>query len=107
MFVVEWAKEDTTLLKVKDMLQQAFHNAGRYISLVATRQSRLELICTAPTWIVSSLVLVARTNINVLRKLGVVKLTIGLVVILDDLEVRTSVTLTLNSKFMKCGHWRA
>ena len=97
MFVVEWANEDATLVRVKDMLRQAFHNAGRYINLVTTRQSRLELICTAPTWIVSSLVLVARMNISVLRKLGVVKLTIGLVVILDDLEVRKSVILLIPS----------
>ena len=88
MFVAEWAKEEATLKRVEEMLRQAFHNARRYISLVAVNHSLLELICTAPTWAVSALVLVARNNISILRKQGIVKLAIGHEVILDDLTVR-------------------
>ena len=77
------------------MLRQAFHNAGHYIRLVAVNQSLLELICTAPTWAVSALVLVARNNTNILRKLGIVKLAIGHEVILDDLTVRKNSVLSL------------
>ena len=87
---MDWAKEEATLKTVEDMFKEAFHNAGRYIRLVAVNHSLLELICTAPTWTITSLVLVARTNISILRKLGVIKLTIGHEVILDDLVVRKS-----------------
>ena len=95
VFVVKWAVENTTLKRVEEMLQDAFNNAGRNINLVAVQHSLLEIICTAPTWTVGCLVLVAKKNISILRKLGVVKLTIGLEVILDDLAVRKNSMLNL------------
>ena len=88
VFVVEWDDEKITLLEFQKMLRQAFQNADRFITLVAVHHSLLTFICAAPTWTVSSLILVARDSISILRELGVVKLTIGQEVILDDLIVR-------------------
>ena len=86
--MVEWAEEQGTLLEFQKMLRQAFQNADRFINLVAVHHSIFMFICAAPTWAVGSLILVARDSINILRELGVVKLTIGLEVILDDQMVR-------------------
>ena len=85
---MDWEAAETTVQRVKEMLRQAFLNAGQYIKLVDVEHSLVELICKAPTWTISSLVLMARNNTSVLRKQGVVKLTIGREVILDDLAVR-------------------
>ena len=86
---MEWAEERGTLLEFQKMLRQAFQNADRFINLVAVHHSLFTFICAAPTWTVSSLILVARDSISILRELGVVKLTIGREVILDDYAVRT------------------
>ena len=86
---MEWAEEQGTLLEFQKMLRQAFQNADRFITLVAVHHSLLTFICAAPTWTVGSLILVARDNISILRELGVVKLTTGQEVILDDYAVRT------------------
>ena len=88
MFVVEWAEEEGTLLEFQKMLRQAFQNANRFIKLVVVHHSLFTFICAAPTWTVGSLILVAKDSINILRKMGVVKLTIGQEVILDDQMVR-------------------
>ena len=88
VFVVEWDDEKITLLEFQKILWQAFQNADRFITLIAVHHSLLTFICVAPTWTVSSLILVARDSISILRELGVVKLTIGREVILDDQLVR-------------------
>ena len=87
VFVVRWAKTDTTLHQFEEMITQAFENSGRFIQLKAVHSSLLTFICAAPTWAVGSLIRVARDGIAVLRELGVVKLTIGQDVILHDQEV--------------------
>ena len=86
--MVEWAEEQVTLLEFRKMMRQAFQNANRFINLVAVHHSLLTFICAAPTWTVGSLILVERDSISILRELGVVKLTIGVEVILDDKMVR-------------------
>ena len=88
MFVVEWAEEQGTLLEFQKMLRQAFQNVDRFINLVAVHHSLFTFICAAPTWAIISLTLVARDSISILREVGVVKLTIGQEVILDDQMVR-------------------
>ena len=85
---MEWADEDGTLLEFQKMLRQAFQNADRFIKLVAVHHSLVTFICAAPTWTVGSLILLARDSISILRELGVVILTIGQEVILDDQVVR-------------------
>ena len=81
---MDWTEDEITLLEFQKMIDRAFQNAGRFINLVAVHQSLITFICAAPTWTVLSLILVARDSISILRKLGVVKLTIGPDVILDD-----------------------
>ena len=88
MFVVEWADEEVTLLEFQKMLRQAFQNANRFIKLVAVHHSLFTFICAARTWTVGSLIKVARDSISILKELGVVRLTIGQEVILDNQVVR-------------------
>ena len=88
MLEVVWTEEKVTLLEFEKMMQQALQNANRFIKLVAVHHSLFTFICAAPTWTVNSLILVARDRINILRELGVVKLTIGQEVILDDQMVK-------------------
>ena len=100
-----WVSEETTVKRVEEMLREAFHNAGRNIKLVAIWQSLLEMVCTAPTQTIGCLVLVARTSISILRELGVVKLTIGDEVILDDLAVRKNSMLNLIPSLERALLW--
>ena len=87
MFVVRWAKNDATLLQFEEMVNQVFENAGKLIHLKAVHSSLLTFICAARNWAVGSLIQVARERVSVLRKLGVVKLTIGQEIILHDKKV--------------------
>ena len=90
VFVVRWAKDDTTLGQFEEMITRAFENAGRFIQLKAVHFSLLSFICAALTWAVGSLIQVAKESISILRELGVVKLTIGQKVIFHDQEVSES-----------------
>ena len=92
--MVEWVEEQPTLLEFRKMLRQAIQNADRFINLVDVHYSLLTFICAAPTWAVGSLILVARDSVSILRELGVVKLTIGQEVILNDLESTVKPTRT-------------
>ena len=87
MFVVRWAKNEATLLQFEEMVTQAFENAGKFIHLKAVHSSLLTFICAAWNWAVGSLIQVAKESIGILKKLGVVKLSIGQEVILYDQEV--------------------
>ena len=88
VFVVEWAEEEVTLLEFQKMLRQAFQNADRFINLVAVHHSHFTFICVALTWTAHSLILVAKERISILREQGVIKLTIGAEVILNDQLVK-------------------
>lgn len=90
VFVVQWAKKDATLHQFEVMIIQAFENAGKFIRLKAVHSSLLSFICAAPTWAVGSLIQVAKDRINILRELGVVKLTIGQEIVFHDKEVSES-----------------
>ena len=84
---MRWARTDATLHQFEEMITQVFENAGKFISLKAVHSSLLSFICAAPTWAVGSLIQVAKDSINILKELGVVKLTIGQEIILHDKEV--------------------
>ena len=90
VFVVRWARTDATLHQFEEMITQAFENAGKFISLKAVHFSLLSFICAAPTWAAGSLIQVAKDSIDILRELGVVKLTIGQEIVLHDKEVSES-----------------
>ena len=90
VFVVRWAKNDATLRQFEQMIRQAFENVGKLIFLKAVRSSLLLFICATPTWAVGSLIQVAKDSIDILRELGVVKLTIGQEIVLHDKEVSES-----------------
>ena len=87
IFVVRWAKNDATLYQFEEMINQAFENAGKFIHLKAVHSSLLSFICAAPTWAAGSLIQVAKGSIDILEKLGVVKLTIGQEIVLHDKKV--------------------
>ena len=88
--MVKWAKTDATLHLVEQMITQAFENDGKFIKLIAVHSSLLSLICVAPTREVGSLIQVAKKRIDILRKLGVVKLTIGQEIVFYDEKVSES-----------------
>ena len=90
VFVVRWAKNDATLHQFEQMITQAFENARKFIRLIAVHSSLLSFICAAPTWAVGSLIQVTKDSINILRELGVVKLTIGQEIVFHDKEVSES-----------------
>ena len=90
VFVVRWAKNDATLRQFEEMINQVFENAGKFIRLTAVHFSSLSFICAAPNWAVGSLIQVAKDSIDILRELGVVKLTIGQEIVLHDKEVSES-----------------
>ena len=85
--MVRWTKSEATLHRFEQMVSQAFENAGIFIHLKAVHASLLTFICAARNWTVGSLIQVARERVSVLRELGVVTLTIGQEVILNDKEV--------------------
>ena len=82
---LDWANvDDTTISEFCSLLRDTFTNMARYIHLHDIRPGCIYCTCFAPAVLMEALRKLAREKVTFLQEMGVVLLTIGGIVILDE-----------------------
>ena len=77
-FIVDWKVDKCTLKNIKDLLQRAFKNRVNRIEVVETREGNsIVITCYAPYHLMKELIATAKENIEELKIMGLIQLTIG------------------------------
>ena len=83
-FVVEWKTNECTLRHIKGLLSKAFEDMAKSVQVRAVNEgSSIIIICYAPLRLMDFLLMVAKSNLDLLKEMGVIKLTIGYHIIFD------------------------
>ena len=83
-FLVEWRAGECTLRHIKDLLLKAFGDMASSVQVrtIDDRKS-ITIICYAPLRLMDFLLISAKENLDLLKKIGVIKLIIGYHTIYD------------------------
>ena len=77
-FVVEWKTNECTLRHIKGLLLKAFKGMAKSVQVRAINEGNsIIIICYAPLRLMDFLLMVAKSNLDLLKEMGVIKLTIG------------------------------
>ena len=83
-FVLEWEPDDYSLSEIRDLLQKAFKDMAKRVQVrVVRRGNSIIVTCYAPRNIISLLLKEAEDNIRLLKKMGLLKLSIGNYIVWD------------------------
>ena len=87
-FIVDWEVNRCTLSNIKAFLQRAFRNLMKRVEVVGTREGNsITITCYAPHHLMDVLVTEAQENIEILKKMGLIELTIGYYTVYSKHEV--------------------
>ena len=77
-FVLEWAGDNHSLNDIKVLLQKAFQDMANRVQVQYIKEGNsIILTCYAPRHIMDILLIKAEKNLDLLRRFGLIKLTIG------------------------------
>ena len=83
-FLVEWRTNECTLRHIKDLLLKAFEDMAKSVHVITIDDGNsITIICYAPLRLMDFLLMSAKENLDLLKKMGVIKLTIGYHTIYD------------------------
>ena len=84
-FVLEWEPDDYTLTQIRALLTEAFKDLIKRVQIrVIKRGNSVIVTCYAPRHIMDVLLIEAEKNLNLLKKMGLIKLTIGYCTVWDE-----------------------
>ena len=87
-FIVDWEVDKCTLNNIKALLQRAFRKLMKRVEVVETREGNsITITCYAPHHLMDVLVTKAQENIEILKKMELVELTIGYYTVYSKHEV--------------------
>ena len=77
-FVLEWEADNYTLNGIRGLLAKAFGNMAKRVQVRAIKEGNSIIVtCYAPHNILDSLITVAKKNLDILKAIGLTKLTIS------------------------------
>ena len=83
-FLVEWRTNECTLRHIKDLLLKAFGDMAKSVQVrTIDDEKSITIICYAPLKLMDFLLISAKENLDLLKKMGVIKLIIGYHTIYD------------------------
>ena len=83
-FVLEWEADEYSLYDVRVLLQKAFQDMAKKVQVrYITEGNSITIICYAPRHIMDVLLMKAEENLDLLRDIGLIKLTISFYKIWD------------------------
>ena len=86
-FIVKWANDDYTLKNFEDVLEGAYANDFRNITLKAVHHSKLTFVCAIPFWMRERFIEVTKQAVNILSIGGIIEVVMdGAVIIKMDPE---------------------
>ena len=87
-FVVNWEVDSCTLSAIKNLLQRTFKKLEKRVEVVRIGQTNsIAIICYAPYHLMDDLFIEAEENIEDLKRLGLIQLTIGYYTVYSKHEV--------------------
>ena len=94
-FVLDWKPDDYTFNDIKDLLRNTCREMANDINVkVITEDNYITVTCYAPRYMMDALLMEAENNVHLLRRNGLMKLSIGYYTIWDEHrrdKVRTSI----------------
>ena len=97
-FVLEWEADKYTLSHIKDLLSKAFKDMAKSVQVRAIKEGNSIIVtCYAPQHKMDILLIIAKENLDTLKEMKVIKLTIGYCTLYDH-KVRE----LYNSYYMCC-----
>ena len=83
-FVLDYEADKYTLSHIKDLLSKAFKGMAKFVQVKAIKEGySIMVTCYAPQYMMDSLLMTAEENFNLLKEMGVIKLTISYHIIYD------------------------
>ena len=83
-FVLEWELEDYVLKQISGVLTKAFEDMAKHVQVRVIRKGNsIVVTCCAPRNLMDFLQLNAEKNLDMLKSIGVIKLTVGYCTIWD------------------------
>ena len=83
-FILDWEADKYTLSHIKDLLSKAFKGMAKSVQVKVIKEGySIMVTCYAPQYMMDSLLMTAEENIDLLKEIGVIKLTIGFNTIYD------------------------
>ena len=83
-FILEWEVDKYTLKHIKDLLSKAFEDMAESVQVRAINEGNSIIVtCYAPHHMMDILLVTAKKNLGLLKKIGLLKLTIGYYIIYD------------------------
>ena len=84
-FVLQWNTDEHTLGDIHNLLLKAFDDMATTILVKKINEGNsIILTCYAPQYMMDILLVVAKDNLDLLKELGVIKLTFGYITICDE-----------------------
>ena len=84
VFVLEWEADKYTLIDIRGLLSKAFKGMAKQVQVRAVNEGNSIIVtCYAPQSLIDLLLMTAKDNLDLLKQLGVIKLTIGYCTIYD------------------------
>ena len=81
---MEWKTNECTLHHIKGLLSKVFEDMAKSVQVRAVNEGNsIIIMCYAPLSLMDFLLMVAKSNLDLLKEMGVIKLTIGYHIIFD------------------------
>ena len=86
-FVLEWKTDEHTLNDIRDLLSKAFEDLVSNVQVrVINEGNSIIVTCYAPHHMMDILLMIANENFDLLKEMGLLKLTIGYDIIYDKYQ---------------------
>ena len=83
-FILEWEADKYTLRDIKDLLSKAFKDLAKSVQVRAIKEGNSIIVtCYAPQYMMDILLITAEENLDILKEVGVKKLTLDYCTIYD------------------------
>ena len=87
VFILEWEADKYTLFEIRGLLSKAFKDMAKKVQVRTVNEGNSIIVtCYAPQSLIDLLLMTAKENLDSLKHLGVIKLTIGYHTIYDKCE---------------------
>ena len=84
VFILEWKTDEHTLIDIRGLLSKAFKDIAKSVQVRTINEGNSIIVtCYAPQSLIDLLLMTAKDNLELLKQLGVIKLTIGYHTIYD------------------------
>ena len=83
-FKLEWNAKEKSLKDVRNVLRMTFRDLTDRVQIIVIKDGSVDVVCWAPQYLMKELVRLAKSKLDQLKKIGVVKLTVGYIELITE-----------------------